>query len=130
MGILLAAAALTTALGLGPVSLHRLLFRRHPAWADPTGTAAGTASDTPSNPVGDADRVRSNHRPAERTRAPPRKDHLMHVVAFIVAMAIFVFGFWLFGLAFAVTAWQAPIFFAGILCVSLGFAIPVQILRK
>lgn len=53
----------------------------------------------------------------------------MHVVAFIVALAIFVFGFWLFGLAFAVTAFQLPIFLGGILCVSLALAIPVQILR-
>lgn len=53
----------------------------------------------------------------------------MPVVAFIVALAIFVFGFWLFGLAFAVTAWQLPIFFGGILCVALAVAIPVQLLR-
>lgn len=53
----------------------------------------------------------------------------MNVVAFIIAMVIFVFGFWLFGLAFAVTAGQLPIFFAGILCVSLAVFIPVQLLR-
>jgi hypothetical protein len=53
----------------------------------------------------------------------------MNVVAFIVAMAIFVFGLWLFGFAFAVTAGQLPIFFGGILCVALAVAIPVQILR-
>jgi hypothetical protein len=53
----------------------------------------------------------------------------MHVVAFIVALAIFVFGLWLFGLAFTVTALQLPIFIAGILCVALAVALPVQILR-
>jgi hypothetical protein len=53
----------------------------------------------------------------------------MHVVAFIVAMAVFVFGLWLFGFAFAVTAFQAPIFFGGILCVALALAIPAQVLR-
>ncbi|MGO4691739.1 hypothetical protein [Glaciibacter sp. 2TAF33] len=53
----------------------------------------------------------------------------MNVVAFIVALAIFVLGFWLFGLAFAVTAFQLEIFFGGILCVALAVAIPVQILR-
>jgi hypothetical protein len=53
----------------------------------------------------------------------------MHVVAFIIALAIFVFGFWLFALAFTVTAWQLPIFLAGILCVSLALAVPAQILR-
>ena len=53
----------------------------------------------------------------------------MHLVAFIVAFAIFVFGFWLLGLAFTVTAWQGPIFFSGIIVVCLAVAIPVQILR-
>jgi len=53
----------------------------------------------------------------------------VNVVAFIVALAIFILGFWLFGLAFAVTAGQLPIFFAGILCVSLAVFIPVQLLR-
>jgi hypothetical protein len=53
----------------------------------------------------------------------------MNVVAFIVALAIFVFGFWLFGLAFSVTVFQLPIFFAGILAVSLSVALPVHILR-
>jgi hypothetical protein len=53
----------------------------------------------------------------------------MNVVAFIIALAIFVFGFWLFGLAFTVTAFQLPIFLGGILCVALAVAIPVQILR-
>ncbi|WP_166790496.1 hypothetical protein [Cryobacterium tagatosivorans] len=54
----------------------------------------------------------------------------MHVVAFIVAMAVFVLGLWLFGLAFAVTAFQLPIFFAGILCVALALAIPTRVIRS
>lgn len=54
----------------------------------------------------------------------------MNVVAFIVALAIFVLGFWLFGLAFAVTTFQLPIFFAGILCVGLALALPAHILRR
>jgi hypothetical protein len=53
----------------------------------------------------------------------------MNVVAFIVALAIFVLGLWLFGLAFAVTAFQLEIFFGGILCVALAVAIPVHIIR-
>jgi len=53
----------------------------------------------------------------------------MHVVAFIVAMAVFVLGMWLFGLAFAVTAGQLPIFFSGILCISLAVAVPAHLLR-
>lgn len=54
----------------------------------------------------------------------------MHIAAFIVAFAIFVLGFWLFGLAFSVTALMGPIFIGGILCVALAMAIPFHLLRN
>ncbi len=54
----------------------------------------------------------------------------MNIVAFVVAFAIFVFGFWLFGLAFTVTSLMAPIFIGGILCVSVAVAIPFHMLRN
>ena len=53
----------------------------------------------------------------------------MNVVAFIVSMVVFVFGFWLFGLAFEVADGQFWIFLAGLVSVSVAVAIPVQILR-
>lgn len=53
----------------------------------------------------------------------------MHIVSFVVAMAAFVLGLWLFGLAFTVTTWQGPIFVAGILAVSAAVAIPAHVLR-
>ena len=53
----------------------------------------------------------------------------MHSVSFVVAMAAFVLGVWLFGLAFTVTVWQGPIFVAGILAVSAAIAIPAHVLR-
>ena len=53
----------------------------------------------------------------------------MHIAVSIVALAIFLLGFWLFGLAFAVTSLMAPIFLGGILCVSLALAIPFHLLR-
>lgn len=54
----------------------------------------------------------------------------MPILTFVVAMVVFVFGLWLFGLAFTVTAWQGAIFFAGILAVSAAVAIPVRALRN
>jgi hypothetical protein len=54
----------------------------------------------------------------------------MNVVAFFFAMGVFVLGMWLFGLAFEVTTFQLPIFFAGIIAFSLALAIPAHILRK
>ena len=53
----------------------------------------------------------------------------MHILSFVIAMAAFVVGLWLFGLAFTLTAWQGPIFFGGILAVSAAIAIPVHVLR-
>lgn len=53
----------------------------------------------------------------------------MHVVAFIAAMAVFIAGMWLFGLAFSVTTGQLPIFFGGILCIGLAVAVPAHLLR-
>lgn len=54
----------------------------------------------------------------------------MNIAAFVVAFAIFILGFWLFGLAFTVTSLMAPIFIGGILCVSLAVAIPFHMLRN
>jgi len=53
----------------------------------------------------------------------------MHIFSFVVAMAAFVLGIWLFGLAFSVDAWQGAIFFSGILAVSAAIAIPAHVLR-
>lgn len=39
---------------------------------------------------------------------------------FVVYLVLFLGGFWLFGLAFTVDAWQGLIFGAGILVVSLA----------
>ncbi|MBB5641244.1 hypothetical protein [Cryobacterium roopkundense] len=54
----------------------------------------------------------------------------MNVVAFIIALAVFILGFWLFGLAFTVTALQGPIFIAGIVAICVSLAIPFHWLRN
>jgi len=54
----------------------------------------------------------------------------MNIVAFIIALAIFIFGIWLFGLAFTVAVLQAPIFIAGVLAIAFALAIPFHILRS
>lgn len=52
------------------------------------------------------------------------------MVAFIIALVLFVGSFYLFGLAFTATEFQALIFFAGIVAVSLGFAVPLHFRRS
>ncbi|UOE45824.1 hypothetical protein [Agromyces larvae] len=54
----------------------------------------------------------------------------MNGVLFLIAMAIFVFGLWLFGIAETVPGFQAPVFFAGILCVAIALAIPTTVLGR
>ncbi|MGR0319032.1 hypothetical protein [Agromyces sp. ZXT2-3] len=54
----------------------------------------------------------------------------MSVFPFLVAMALFVFGMWLFGIADAVPGFEALVFFGGIVCVSLALAIPFNVLGR
>lgn len=54
----------------------------------------------------------------------------MNAVPFVIAMALFVFGMWLMGIALELTSFQALVFFGGILCVALALAIPVNLLGQ
>ena len=52
----------------------------------------------------------------------------MNVVAFLIAMGLFVLGMWVFSIAPELAGFEAATFFGGILCVSLAVAIPVNLL--
>ncbi|GAA1438658.1 hypothetical protein [Leifsonia poae] len=52
------------------------------------------------------------------------------VIGVIVCFALFLGGLLLFGIATTLPAWQAAVFFAGIVCVALSIAIPVHVLPK
>jgi hypothetical protein len=55
----------------------------------------------------------------------------MKVFVFLVALAIFVGSFFLFGYAFSVAeAWRGVVFFAGILGVAVSLAIPFHLLER
>ena len=54
----------------------------------------------------------------------------MKVFAFIVALVVFLGSLYLFSLAFAVPGFEALIFAAGIIGVSISFAIPFHILKR
>lgn len=55
----------------------------------------------------------------------------MKVVAFLVALVLFVGSLALFGFAFNLDeSWRAPAFAVGILGVSLSLAIPFHLLRR
>lgn len=54
----------------------------------------------------------------------------MNVVAFLISLGLFVFGMWLMGTAPELTEFQAPLFFGGILSVSLSLAIPFHVLGR
>lgn len=54
----------------------------------------------------------------------------MNIIVFIVSLALFVAGFFVMGWAFTATGYEGAAFVAGILCTSLGLAIPVHVLKR
>jgi hypothetical protein len=52
------------------------------------------------------------------------------IVAFIVCIALFLGGMFLFGLAPILPAFEGLIFFIGILCVAAALFIPVHLLPR
>ncbi len=52
------------------------------------------------------------------------------VVFLILSFAFFAGGIALMGVAPTLDAWQALVFFAGIVCVALAFALPMNVLPK
>ncbi|CAN5184352.1 hypothetical protein BH11ACT2_BH11ACT2_10170 [soil metagenome] len=55
---------------------------------------------------------------------------VMNVVAFIISFALFVVGIFLLGVAVGLPSNQGLVFFAGILVISLGIAVPIHILKR
>jgi hypothetical protein len=54
----------------------------------------------------------------------------VNVVAFLIAMGLFVFGMWLMSIAVDLPGLEAVMFFGGIMCVAVAVAIPVNILGR
>lgn len=52
------------------------------------------------------------------------------VIAFIVTFVLFVGGMYLFGLAFTLDQFQAPVFAGGIIAISLALAMPAHLLSR
>ena len=54
----------------------------------------------------------------------------MKVVVFLVSLVIFVASLYVFSLAFAMPGLELPIFFAGIVLVTISFVIPLHLLKR
>ncbi|WP_127794042.1 hypothetical protein [Agromyces sp. LHK192] len=54
----------------------------------------------------------------------------MNTILFLITMAIFVFGMWLMGNASHIAGFEAIIFIAGILCIAIAMAIPINVLGR
>jgi hypothetical protein len=54
----------------------------------------------------------------------------VNVIAFLIAMGVFLFGIWLMSIAAEVVGLQAALFFGGILCIAVAVAIPVNLLGR
>ena len=54
----------------------------------------------------------------------------MNIIAFVISLLFFVGGFYVMGAAFSVEGWGTALFIGGILCSSLGLAIPAHVLKR
>ncbi|MES1170333.1 MAG: hypothetical protein ABUL47_06580 [Leifsonia sp.] len=54
----------------------------------------------------------------------------MNLVAFLVALVLFIGGLALMGYAFTFEGFEGPTFVAGILAVSAALALPVHVLKR
>jgi hypothetical protein len=54
----------------------------------------------------------------------------MNVVAFLVALVLFLGGLALMGYSFLAVGFEGPVFVGGILAVSAALAIPVHVLKR
>jgi hypothetical protein len=54
----------------------------------------------------------------------------VNIIVFVVSLALFVAGFFVMGYAFSATGMESIVFFAGLVCTSLGLAIPVHVLKR
>jgi hypothetical protein len=54
----------------------------------------------------------------------------VNIIAFVISLVLFVGGFYIMGSAFYVEGLETLVFLAGIMCTSLGFIIPVHVLKR
>lgn len=54
----------------------------------------------------------------------------MNIIGFLVSIILFLGGFYIMGNAFYVPGFEAPVFFLGIVTSTVGFAIPVHLLKR
>ncbi|QTX04037.1 hypothetical protein [Agromyces archimandritae] len=51
----------------------------------------------------------------------------MNAVLFVISLALFGFGMWLFGVAPGVAGAETIVFIAGILCVTVALMLPINV---
>jgi len=54
----------------------------------------------------------------------------MNVIAFLISLVLFIGGIVVLGYSFSVVGYELPVFFGGLLVISLGIAIPIHILKR
>lgn len=54
----------------------------------------------------------------------------MNIIGFVISLVLFVLGLYIMASAFTATGAEYLVFVGGILCASLGIAIPVHILKR
>ena len=54
----------------------------------------------------------------------------MKIIGFIVSFALFVGGIYMLAVAFQVAGYESVMFIGGLLVTTIGFAIPVHLLKR
>jgi hypothetical protein len=54
----------------------------------------------------------------------------VNIIAFVIALALFVAGFYVMGSAFYVPGFEYLLFIGGIVCSSIGIMIPIHVLKR
>ena len=54
----------------------------------------------------------------------------MNIIGFVVSLALVIAGFYVMGSAFYVTGLESVAFIGGLLLTSLGFLIPIHIIKR
>jgi hypothetical protein len=54
----------------------------------------------------------------------------MNVIAFLISLVLFLGGIVVLGYSFSAVGYELPVFFGGLLAISLGVAIPIHVLKR
>lgn len=68
--------------------------------------------------------------PRHPIRPPAGKIVDVNLIAFLISIVAFIAGIWIMGNAFYVEGFEVAVFIGGLTLTSLGFAVPIHVLKR